>query len=100
MSIKASSKKRILFFLIPFIIATLIMMPRLLSAQFGIFDDIQMVKQSRAFLEGDFSMSNERQGGRFRPAYWLYYALIYLIVGYNPFWFFYWPFNHPVYFAL
>jgi hypothetical protein len=88
MSIKASSKKRILFFLIPFIIATLIMMPRLLSAQFGIFDDIQMVKQSRAFLEGDFSMSNERQGGRFRPAYWLYYALIYLIVGYNPFWFF------------
>jgi hypothetical protein len=64
------------------------MMPRLLSAQFGIFDDIQMVKQSRAFLEGDFSMSNERQGGRFRPAYWLYYALIYLIVGYNPFWFF------------
>jgi len=64
------------------------MLPRLSSAQFGFFDDARMLQQSKAFLNGDFSMSHDLQAGRFRPVYWLYYTLIYALVGYHPFSFF------------
>ena len=64
------------------------MIPRLSSAQFGFFDDARMLQQSKAFLNGDFSMSHDLQAGRFRPVYWLYYTLIYALVGYHPFSFF------------
>jgi len=47
-----------------------------------------MLAQSKSFLQGDFSMSHDKQAGRFRPAYWLYYTVIYSIAGYHPFWFF------------
>ncbi|MDY6846736.1 MAG: hypothetical protein SVP52_06335 [Chloroflexota bacterium] len=84
----SSNGRKILIILIPFIIATLIMFPRLSSPQFGFFDDARMLAQSKSFLQGDFSMSHDKQAGRFRPAYWLYYAAIYSIAGYHPFWFF------------
>lgn len=80
--------KKLLFLLIPFILITLIMLPRLLSPQFGFFDDARMLSQSEKFLQGDFSMSHDKQAGRFRPVYWLYYAIIYALAGYHPFWFF------------
>jgi len=87
--LKASlSKRKILIILIPFLIVTLIMLPRLVSPQFGFFDDARMLAQSKDLLQGDFSMSHDKQAGRFRPAYWLYYTAIYLVAGYRPFWFF------------
>lgn len=84
----SSSGRKTLIILIPFIIATLIMLPRLSSPQFGFFDDARMLAQSKNFLQGDFSMSHDKQAGRFRPVYWLYYTVIYSIAGYHPFWFF------------
>jgi hypothetical protein len=85
---KKTATKKIIFTLIPFLLAILIMLPRLSSAQFGFFDDARMLQQSKAFLNGDFSMSHDLQAGRFRPVYWLYYTLIYALVGYHPFSFF------------
>jgi len=80
--------KKLIYVLIPFILITLIMLPRLISPQFGFFDDARMLSQSEKFLQGNFSMSHDKQAGRFRPVYWLYYAIIYALAGYHPFWFF------------
>lgn len=64
------------------------MLPRLISPQFGFFDDARTLSQSQKFLSGDFSMSHDLQAGRFRPLHWLYFAFIYLFAGYHPFWYF------------
>jgi hypothetical protein len=80
--------KRLAFIIIPFILITLIMLPRLMSPQFGFFDDARMLSQSKKFLQGDFSMSHDKQAGRFRPVYWLYFTVVYALAGYHPFWFF------------
>jgi hypothetical protein len=82
------SIKQIIIILIPFILAALILLPRLISPQFGFFDDANSLSQSQRFLSGDFSMSHDKQAGRFRPIYWLYFATIYALAGYHPFWFF------------
>lgn len=86
---QTSKMKKYALILLPFIVATLIMLPRLMSPQFGFFDDARMLSQSQRFLQGDFSMSHDIQAGRFRPVYWLYYTFIYLLAGYRPFWFFF-----------
>jgi len=52
-------------------------------------DDATTLSQSQRFLSGDFSMSHDIQAGRFRPVYWLYYAIIYAFAGYHPFWYFF-----------
>lgn len=86
---KTKSKTRqILIAVIPFLLALLIMLPRLLSPQFGLMDDSATLSQAQRFLNGDFSMSHDLQAGRFRPVYWLYFTLIYALAGYHPFWFF------------
>jgi len=72
----------------PFILAILIMLPRLLSPQFGLLDDAATLQQSQNFLDGDFRMSHDLQAGRFRPVYWLFYTIIFSLAGYHPFWFF------------
>ncbi len=82
------SIRKIIIILIPFILATLILLPRLISPQFGFFDDANSLSQSQRFLSGDFSMSHDKQAGRFRPIYWLYFATIYALAGYHPFWYF------------
>jgi len=72
----------------PFLLAMLIMVPRLVSPQFGLLDDASTLQQAHHFLSGDFSMSHDMQAGRFRPVYWAFYTLLYLIAGYHPFWYF------------
>jgi len=73
---------------IPYLLAFLILLPRLLSPQFGFFDDAATLSQAQSFLNGDFSMGIDMQAGRFRPVYWLYYTLIYVFAGYHPFWYY------------
>lgn len=88
-SSKHDKTKKLILFFIPFILVVVIMLPRLISPQFGFFDDASMLTQSRNFLQGDFSMGHDKQAGRFRPIYWLYYTLIYSFAGYQPFWYFF-----------
>jgi hypothetical protein len=72
----------------PVIIGCLLLVPRLLSLQFGFFDDAMTLTTSENILNGTWSLADEAYHGRFRPAYWLYYAAIYLFARQNPFWFF------------
>jgi hypothetical protein len=85
----AKQRKTMLFALIPVLVAVLIMAPRLASPQFGIMDDSLIYVEVQKILQGDFSISYDLYAGRFRPLYWLYFTLIYLLAGPNPFWFFF-----------
>jgi hypothetical protein len=70
------------------IIGWILMIPRLLSPQFGFFDDATTITTSENILKGSWSLADEAYHGRFRPAYWVFYAWIYASAGQNPFWFF------------
>jgi hypothetical protein len=74
--------------LVIILVALSLMLPRLLSPHFGFFDDANTILVSQRILSGDWNPGMEAGDGRFRPAYWLYSALIYAFAGQNPFWFF------------
>jgi hypothetical protein len=65
-----------------------LMLPRLTSAQFGAFDDPMMLLTAKKLLAGDFQWQDDPTAGRFRPFYWLQYALLYAVGGAQPVWFF------------
>ena len=72
-------------------LAALIMIPRLLSAEFGLFDDGETLRVAEDIQNGDWSvLAKEAARGRFRPVYWIQYAHIYALVGVQPTWFFLW----------
>lgn len=85
------SKKRlgtwgvIVFFLVA---VGLFMLPRLLSAQFGLFDDPTTLATLHNQLTAGFHFEADPCAGRFRPMYWLYYMAIYVVAGQRPVWFF------------
>lgn len=84
---KTSSDRNLLYSLLmfaPVLICVLIMLPRLSSAQFGLLDDGTTILTSQKIAAGTWSLGNEAGAGRFRPAYWLYYGLIYLAAGPDP----------------
>ena len=72
----------------PVLLAVLIMLPRLLSPQFGLFDDGTTILTSQQIASGHWDPAMEAGSGRFRPVYWLYYGLIYLLAGKSPLAFF------------
>ena len=78
----------IALFILPLALGVLVMLPRLISPQFGLLDDGAMLAEVRKILSGDLAMSHDLQAGRFRPLYWGYFTLIYLLAGPAPFWFF------------
>jgi hypothetical protein len=88
MTMKSNQRIAILFTLLPFLVAVLIMTPRLTSPQFGVMDDGLIYVEVQKILQGDLSMSYDLQAGRFRPLYWSYFTVIYLLAGPNPFLFF------------
>lgn len=73
---------------LPLMMIPLIMLPRLISSQFGFFDDAVILSNSEGILGDSWSPTEEAAYGRFRPMKWYYYAFIYSIVGKDPFWFF------------
>ena len=85
----SNKTKSLIFAVLPLIIAVLIMIPRLTSAQFGLLDDGYILNEVRTILRGDLSMRLDLEAGRFRPIYWLYFTLIYALAGPNPLWFFF-----------
>lgn len=79
----------ILSLALPWVLAVLIMSPRLISPQFGLLDDGAMLAEVRQILSGDLSMGHDLQAGRFRPLYWGYFTLVYSLTGPSPFWFYF-----------
>jgi hypothetical protein len=72
----------------PVLIAILIMLPRLLSPQFGLFDDGRSLVTARTISSGTWYTGMDTIEGRFRPLHWLWFTSLYLINGADPFWFF------------
>lgn len=79
---------QMLILLSPTIICLILMLPRLLSPQFGLFDDASTIMTLRNLKAGTTNLVNEISGGRFRPFYWIYYYFIFSFFGERPFWFF------------
>jgi hypothetical protein len=65
----------------PLLICLAVMAPRLASPQFGLFDDGITITKAQEILSGVWDPSQDIGAGRFRPAYWLYHALIYAMAG-------------------
>ncbi|HEX9089937.1 MAG TPA: hypothetical protein VF831_00530, partial [Anaerolineales bacterium] len=85
------TKKRIVKMILlfsPVLVACLLMLPRLVSPNFGLFDDGRTLVLSQGINQGVWDMSWDSAAGRFRPVYWLYYALVYRISGMYPLGFF------------
>jgi hypothetical protein len=72
----------------PVLIAILVMMPRLLSPQFGLFDDGRTLVTAQTISSGTWYTGRDSIEGRFRPLHWLWFTALYLFDGANPFWFF------------
>jgi len=88
MPARRQKTNQIIHFILPLVLAILIMAPRLASPQFGLLDDGAMQAEVHQILSGDFSMGHDLHAGRFRPLYWGYFTLIYSLAGPNPLWFF------------
>lgn len=72
----------------PVLVCVLIMLPRLISAQFGLMDDGRALTIAQGLLHGKFDLSWDVIAGRARPIYWAAFAFWYLLVGGQPFWYF------------
>ena len=72
----------------PILVCVLIMLPRLISPQFGLMDDGRALTIAQGFLHGKFDLSWDVVAGRARPIYWAAFAFWYLLVGGHPFWYF------------
>ncbi len=72
----------------PLLVCILIMLPRLISPQFGLMDDGRALTIAQGLLHGKFDLSWDIIAGRARPVYWLAFAFWYLLVGGHPFWYF------------
>lgn len=80
---------QIIWIVLPLAICVVIMLPRLISPQFGMLDDGNTLTTAQHIISGDLSLNYEADRGRFRPMYWLVPTFIYRLVGANPFWFFF-----------
>jgi len=69
-------------------IPLVVMLPRLISAQFGFFDDPNTLIHSEAILSGEWSPTLEANEGRFRPLYWYFHTIMYWLFGDTPLGFF------------
>lgn len=72
----------------PLLVCILIMLPRLISPQFGLMDDARALNIAQGLLHGKFDLSWDVVAGRARPVYWAAFAFWYLLVGGHPFWYF------------
>jgi len=72
----------------PLLLCVVSMLPRLLSPQFGFFDDSYTLINAHKIWSGQWTFGGDIANFRFRPLYWLFYALIDRLFGDNPFWFF------------
>jgi hypothetical protein len=77
------------WWLVPVLLALVLMLPRMSSAQFGLEDDGASIAKAQQMLDGTWSPSDDLGAGRFRPLYWLSFGLVYGLAGQRPFWFFF-----------
>ena len=72
----------------PLLICVLIMLPRLISPQFGLLDDGRSLTIAQGIVHGKWDLSWDVIAGRARPVYWAAFAFWYLLAGGHAFWYF------------
>jgi hypothetical protein len=83
-SVSSRQRWNVVLLYSPILLGILIMLPRLLSPQFGLLDDGNTLRISQGLAGGSFDLQQDLGSGRWRPVYWLFYSLPYLIAGANP----------------
>lgn len=84
----SSSARDVLIAYSPVALALVVLIPRLLSAQFGLLDDGYTLSVVRQVAGGNLGILWESGAARSRPIYWLYFTLLYKLAGPSPFWFY------------
>lgn len=69
---------------LPVLLALLAMLPRILSAQFGLMDDGVTALNAQKMGEGILGFTDGGNSGRFRPVYWIYFSGLYRLIGIHP----------------
>jgi len=84
----------------PVVVAFFVMLPRLLSPQFGLLDDGVTLRAVADVGSNDWTaaFTIARGSGRFFPSYFLFFYLVHALVGVNPFLFF--AVNYAVFAAI
>jgi len=72
----------------PLIICVLIMLPRMISPQFGLLDDGRSLTIAQGIVHGKWDLSWDVIAGRARPVYWAAFAFWYWLAGGHAFWYF------------
>ena len=72
----------------PVLVCVLIMLPRLISPQFGLLDDGRSLTISQGIVLGKWDLSWDVIAGRARPVYWLAFAFWYLLADGHALWYF------------
>jgi hypothetical protein len=93
MRLKSSWLQKVMpwgWLILPLLICLIIMLPRLLSPQFGLEDDGTSLQVAQQWTSGKFNITPgpDLVSGRFRPFYWAGLTLIYLLGGKNPAWYY------------
>ena len=73
---------------LPVLLAFLLMVPRLVSLHFGLFDNGRILVTAEKIAQGTWYTGADSIEGRFRPIHWLWFTLSYLVGGTNPLWFY------------
>lgn len=76
--------------IVPLLICLTIMLPRLISPQFGLEDDGTTLMVAQQWTSGklDLAPGPDHEAARFRPFYWGSLTLIFLLGGKNPIWYY------------
>ena len=72
----------------PLLLCILIMLPRLISPQFGLMDDGRALTIAQGIVHGKWDLGWDVIAGRARPIYWTAFAFWYLLAGGHRFWYF------------
>ena len=73
---------------LPILVCILIMLPRLVSPQFGLLDDGRSLTISEGIMHGKWDLSWDGIAGRARPVYWAAFAFWYFLANGHAFWYF------------
>jgi hypothetical protein len=72
----------------PLLVCIFIMLPRLISPQFGLLDDGRSLTISQGIVRGKWDLSWDITAGRARPVYWAAFAFWYWLADGHAFWYF------------
>jgi hypothetical protein len=69
---------------LPALLALALMVPRIVRADFGLFDDPTSLQVANQISQGQWGLGSDVGFGRFRPMFWLQFAACYLVAGKSP----------------